>query len=139
VGDFHTLMLASGCNCFDPVKDRCLGQHECNGGANLYSWGFNMHGQVNGVPTDKPVLLPQIVPFFVARKQVKLVAACRARSIAVTSDNEVYEWGFTGSEGQQFQLLHDQLPEEIVDVKLGTEFNLFLAKSGTLWVSGAIT
>lgn len=97
-----------------------------------------MHGQVNGVPSEKPVLSPQIVPFFVARKTVKLVAACRARSIAVTSDNEVYEWGFTGSEGEQFQLLHE-LPEEMIDVKLGLEFNLFLAKSGTLWISGAIT
>jgi alpha-tubulin suppressor-like RCC1 family protein len=26
-----------------------------------------------------------------------------------------------------------------VDVKLGSEFNLFLAKSGTVWISGAIT
>ena len=94
-----------------------------------------MHGQVNGVPSEKPVLSPQIVPFFVARKTVKLVAACRARSIAVTSDNEVYEWGFTGSEGELFH----ELPEEMIDVKLGLEFNLFLAKSGTLWISGAIT
>ena len=44
VGDFHTLMVASGCNCVDPVKDRCLGQTECNNGADVYSWGFNMHG-----------------------------------------------------------------------------------------------
>jgi alpha-tubulin suppressor-like RCC1 family protein len=34
------------------------------------------------------------VPFFVGRKQVKIVAACRARSLAITSDNQVYEWGF---------------------------------------------
>jgi alpha-tubulin suppressor-like RCC1 family protein len=61
-----------------------------------------MHGQVNGVPSTKPVMSPLIVPFFVSRKHVKLVAACRARSIAVTSDNEVYEWGFTGSDGEQF-------------------------------------
>ena len=103
VGDFHTLAVASGCNCTDPIKDRCcLGQYECNSGADLYSWGFNMHGQCNGLPSDKPLLEPQIVPFFVGRKQVKLVAACRARSIAITTDNEVYEWGFTGSEGEQF-------------------------------------
>jgi len=61
---------------------------------------------------------------------VKLVAACRARSVAVTTDNEVYEWGFTGSEGEQFQRIVEELPEEIVDVKLGLEFNLYLAKSG---------
>jgi alpha-tubulin suppressor-like RCC1 family protein len=34
------------------------------------------------------------VPFFVGRKQVKIVAACRARSLAITTDNQVYEWGF---------------------------------------------
>ena len=61
---------------------------------------------------------------------MKLVAACRARSVAVTTDNEVYEWGFTGSEGEQFQRIVEELPEEIVDVKLGLEFNLYLAKSG---------
>ena len=33
----------------------------------------------------------------------------------------------------------ESLPEEIVDVKLGLEFNLFLGASGDLWVQGAIT
>lgn len=56
----------------------------------------------------------------------------------MTTDNEVYEWGFTGSEGEQFQMLHE-LPEEMSDVKLGLEFNLFLAKTGTVYISGAIT
>lgn len=32
-----------------------------------------------------------------------------------------------------------ELPEEIVEVKLGLEFNMYLAKSGDVWVSGAIT
>lgn len=35
-------------------------------------------------------------------------------------------------------MLHT-LPEEIIDVKLGLEFNLFLAKSGIVYISGAIT
>jgi alpha-tubulin suppressor-like RCC1 family protein len=35
-------------------------------------------------------------------------------------------------------MLHE-LPEEIIDVKIGLEFNLFLAKSGAVWVSGEIT
>jgi len=78
------------------------------------------------------------VPFFEGRKKVKLVSACRSRSIAVTTDNEVYEWGFTGSEGSQFQKLFD-LPQDVVDVQLGTEFNLYLDRQGTVWVSGAIT
>jgi hypothetical protein len=99
VGDFHTLAIASGCNCVDPVRSKCLGRDLCNGGSDLYAWGFNMHGQVDGNPSPKSILEPKIVPFFVARKKVKLIAACRARSIAVTNDNEVYEWGFTGEEG----------------------------------------
>ena len=95
VADFHTLALASSCNCVDPFAD-CKGMHECNGGSILLGWGFNVHGQVNGIPSDTPVLTPKIVPFFEGRKKVKIVAACRSRSIAVTTDNEVYEWGFTG-------------------------------------------
>ncbi len=79
------------------------------------------------------------MPFFVSRKQVRLVAACRARSIAVTTDSQVFEWGFTGSEGEQFQVIHDSLPEEMIDVKLGLGFNLFLAKGGNVYISGEIT
>jgi hypothetical protein len=65
------------------------------------------------------VLEPQIVPFFVGRKQVKLVAACRARSLAVTTDNMVYEWGFNSDGEEQFTVIHDELPEEIIEVKMG--------------------
>lgn len=54
--------------------------------------------------------------------------------MAITSDNEVYEWGFTGGEGEQFQLIVESLPEEIKDVKLGLSFNLFLGVSGHLYV-----
>ena len=102
MADFHTLALASGCNCIDPIKDSmtCKGIDKCNGGSSLYAWGLNMHGQVNGMPTDKSVLIPKIVPFFEGKKVVRLIAACRSRSIAVTVDNFVYEWGFTGSEGE---------------------------------------
>lgn len=59
-----------------------------------------MQGQVDGVPSDKPVLKPKIVPFFEGRYKIKLVAASRSRSIAVTDQNEVFEWGFIGEEGQ---------------------------------------
>jgi hypothetical protein len=47
----------------------------------------------------------------------------------VTADREVYEWGFIGSEGEQFQLIHT-LEEGVRDVKMGAEFNLFLGESG---------
>ncbi len=59
VGDFHMLAIASGCNCVDPFRDtRCKGQYECNAGSDLFAWGFNVHGQVNGVPSERPVLEP---------------------------------------------------------------------------------
>lgn len=54
------------------------------------------------MPSEKSLLIPKIVPFFEAKKQVKLIASCRSRSIAITEENEVYEWGFIGSEGEQF-------------------------------------
>lgn len=46
MGDFHTLVLASGCNCTDPVSSdgQCQGMFDCNGGADLYCYGFNVHG-----------------------------------------------------------------------------------------------
>jgi len=52
MGDFHTLVIASGCNCINPIFDRCDGKHECEGGSNLYSWGFNIYGQCNGMPSQ---------------------------------------------------------------------------------------
>ena len=52
------------------------------------------------MPTEKPVMSPKIVPFFETKNKVKLIASCRSRSIAVTEENKVFEWGFTGSEGE---------------------------------------
>ena len=64
----------------------------------------------------------------------------------MTTSNDVFEWGFTGEDGEQFQRIHDAsvMPEggddEIKEVRLGLEFNMFLtAKKGEVWVSGAIT
>lgn len=56
VGDFHTLVVASGCNCTDPIHGTCQGRNVCNGGSELLSWGFNVHGQCNGIPTEDPIL-----------------------------------------------------------------------------------
>lgn len=71
-----------------------------------------MHGQVDGFPSEKPILEPKIIPFFYGRKKISLIAACRSRSVAITTENEVYEWGFTGSDRQQFELLYE-LPSEV--------------------------
>ena len=64
------------------------------------------------MPSEEPVLLPSIIPYFYANKiQVDKIAARRSRSIAVSTTNQVYEWGFVGSEGTQFTSLYE-LPEE---------------------------
>jgi len=42
--------------------------NQCNGGSILFGWGFNIHGQVNGIPSDKPLLMPKIIPFFEGKK-----------------------------------------------------------------------
>jgi len=85
MGDFHTLVLASGCNCTDPINDACQGKLDCNGGADLYAWGFNIHGQCDGFPSESNILSPKIVPFFSASdKQIVKIAARRSRSLAIT-------------------------------------------------------
>jgi alpha-tubulin suppressor-like RCC1 family protein len=51
VGDHHTLVVASGCNHVDVLKgdaDKCKGVLKCNGGPDVFAWGLNKHGQVNG-------------------------------------------------------------------------------------------
>lgn len=98
---------------------------------------------MDGLPSEKPVLTPKIVPFFVGRKKIDLIAACRSRSIAITLEGEVYEWGFLGTTyedktRQQFELVHT-LPEKAVSVKLGLEFNLYLSNQGNVWIYGAIS
>lgn len=85
------------------------------------------------------MLEPQIVPYFVGRKQVKIVAACRARSLAITTENQVYEWGFNADGDEQFNVIHAELPEEMVDVKMGLQFNMFLTKDGEVYASGIIS
>ena len=50
----------------------------------------------------------------------------------------MYEWGFVGEDGIQFKKLF-QLPGECSQVEIGLEFNLFLLKDGTVYMSGLIT
>ena len=84
-------------------------------------------------------MAPKIVPWFlVNKKKIKNIAARRSRSLAITSENEVYEWGFVGSEGTQFKKIVD-LPGPCKDVQIGLEFNLFLLEDGSVYMFGAIT
>ena len=139
MGDFHTLVVASGCNCVDPINDACKGRYACNNGTDLYSWGFNIHGQCDGFPSEDSILVPKIVPFFKTNNyQITKIAARRSRSIAITTENKVYEWGFVGEDGIQFKKLFN-LPDECIQVEIGLEFNLFLLKNGAVYMSGIIT
>ncbi|KRW99952.1 Regulator of chromosome condensation 1/beta-lactamase-inhibitor protein II [Pseudocohnilembus persalinus] len=55
VGDEHVLILVSGCICqnlYDPRYD-CQGVYECNGGPEVFAWGSNTKGQVNGFISEK--------------------------------------------------------------------------------------
>jgi len=91
------------------------------------------------MPSEESVLTPQIVPFFKTNGyKISKIAARRSRSIAITTENKVYEWGFVGSDGMQFAKLFN-LPQECLQVEIGLEFNLFLLKDGTVHMSGAIT
>jgi len=66
------------------------------------------------------------------------VAAKRSRSIAVSVDHSVYQWGFVGEEGHQFMKLCT-LPGPCKQVEIGLEFNLFLLENGDLFYFGTIT
>lgn len=51
-------------------------------------------------------MLPKIVPYFYVNQiQIYKLAARRSRSIAISTDNDVYEWGFVGSdlEGAEYE------------------------------------
>jgi alpha-tubulin suppressor-like RCC1 family protein len=62
-------------------------------------------------------------------------------SIAVTEENQVYNWGFLGDGEKQFSLIEDfgKMKEDIVDVKLGNTFMLFLTSSGKVYFKGSIS
>mmetsp|Transcript_35031 Transcript_35031/g.46107 ORF Transcript_35031/g.46107 Transcript_35031/m.46107 type:complete len:85 (+) Transcript_35031:63-317(+) len=55
VGDYHSVLIASGCNCIDSIEGcakGCKGRNACNGGADIFSWGLNTHSQVLGFPSE---------------------------------------------------------------------------------------
>ena len=100
VGDYHTIAIVSGCNCVDSINgtaQNCKGRNKCNGGSDVYGWGANTHGQVDGFPSQENINTPQIIPYFNMNKQVSIshIAVSRSRCIAVSNQTcEVYEWGY---------------------------------------------
>ena len=90
VGDYHSVLIASGCNCVDSIEGTsrgCLGQTQCNGGADVYAWGLNSHAQVSGFPTEEPIGVPKIIPYFNMNKNVAIshIAVSRSRCVAVSN------------------------------------------------------
>lgn len=143
-GDFHTLIV---CEILKQDKETD-GVNTNVGDTDIIAFGLNQHGQVDAIPSQDSVLYPKVVPFFIGKKP-KLVSACRSRSVALTEDGKVYEWGFVGSEKKQFNILHDfsqdssdknkEEVDEIIDIKCGLEFTLFLSKNGKAYIIGAIS
>ena len=88
------------------------------------------------------------MPFFQQnRLRISKIAARRSRSLAVTQFNDVYEWGFLGSdvdqegacsEIDQFRKLY-LLPGKCKAVEIGLEFNLFLLENGAVYLGGLIS
>ncbi|CAI2379944.1 unnamed protein product [Moneuplotes crassus] len=141
-GDFHTLIICENLG----EKD---GNDKINtnvGDTDIIAFGLNQHGQVNSVPSEESVKTPKIVPFFIGKKP-QLVSACRSRSVALVDNGKVYEWGFLGSEKKQFNILYDFYSEdsildsedEIIDIKCGLEYTLFLSKEGKVYIIGTIS
>ena len=50
----------------------------------------------------------------------------------------VYEWGFVGSEAEQFHKICE-LPSDCKQVEIGLEFNLFLLDDGKVYMFGEVT
>ena len=139
-GDFHTLVV---CETFkDQDNENSVNTNV--GDTDIISFGLNQYGQINGTPSEKSVLEPRIIPFFIG-KSPKIVSACRSRSVCMTEDGKVYEWGFVGSEKRQFNILHDfsqtdsEVPVEIIDIKCGLEYTIFLSKNGKVFIIGTIS
>ena len=66
------------------------------------------------------------------------VAACRSRSVAVTDNNEVYEWGYLDGEEERPQFdLALQLPfGKVKQIAAGLAHNLFLMQDGSCYMCG---
>ena len=73
-GDFHTMLVVSGCTCMRDDTLPCQGLYECCGGSDVMGFGYNIHGQVNGIPSEQAVTTPQIISHFIG-KRVKMVTA----------------------------------------------------------------
>ena len=90
-------MIAGGFDCVDTIDGRASGGKGINECTDVYSWGLNSHAQVTGFPTEEPIGVPKIVPYFNMNRNVEIshIAVSRSRNIAVSNQTmEVYEWGY---------------------------------------------
>ena len=121
---------------------------------NLYSWGLGTYGNLgNGYRKDQdtPVLFHIMSPVAKVKKQVKQIACGSRHSMALTTDGEVYSWGF-GRNGrlghgsiadfdvpqriEAFQVSEDK---KITEICCGDSHSLARSKDGRVfsWGSGS--
>lgn len=65
----------------------------------VWTWGNNNYGQIGDgteIDKDEPVNISSIPGSALQGKFVKLIAAGGAFSVAVTSDDRIYAWGYNG-------------------------------------------
>ncbi len=54
----------------------------------IFAWGMNMHGQVDGLPSENSIVSPKILPPFLG-KTVTAISASRQRTVALVAGREV--------------------------------------------------
>lgn len=91
-GDFHTLLLVSGCPHVARHEDCPNGIDNCNGGTDVLAWGDNSCGQVISIPTQAAIRRPTGLGFLVG-KHVKELTASKRISGAILGSGEFLIWG----------------------------------------------
>ena len=105
----------------------------------VWSWGFNMLGQI-GNGTRDAALVPVRVPRL---KKIQAVAAGGFHSLALTQDSTVLAWGKNGNgqlgvEDWEFRTRPTKVVglEGIVAIGAGLDHSLAITQSGEVWTWG---
>ena len=89
-GDHHTLAIIEH---MKPEKDALI---QLKAGESVMGFGYNYQGQVTGYKREEEEvshkMLPSLIPLF-EKRRVSHIAAKMSRSVCVTQNLEVYEWG----------------------------------------------
>lgn len=116
----------------------------------VWTWGSNNYGQLGDdteIDKDEPVNISNIPGSALQGKFVKLIAAGGAFSVAVTSDDRIYAWGYNGFGQLGINPVTDpkrKLPVEISITGIGTikalaaglDHVLVMNDQGVIWAWG---